>query len=33
VPHKLVEIDKISMMKGCADRKTCCCSPMYGLRD
>jgi len=24
VPDKLAEIDKSSMMKGCADRKTCC---------
>jgi len=28
VPHKLAEIDKVSMMKGYADRKMCCRSPM-----
>ena len=33
VPHKLAEIDKVSVMKGCADRKTYCRSPVYGLRD
>jgi len=29
VPHKLADIDKVSVVKGCADRKTCCRSQMY----
>jgi len=33
VPLKLGEIDKGFHGEGCADRKTCCRSPMYGLRD
>ena len=33
VPYKLANIDKASMMKGRADRKTCCHSPVYRLRD
>jgi len=33
VPHKLGEIDKGFHGEGCADCKTCCHDPMYGLRD